>query len=197
MHLTASPATAQAAGVPSAPFFLPPPRHLLPCGVGVGEQKERKKIKPTHQCKADIFMLFLILSGIQRSRLTRWPGMWATVPGSESECAQGWAVPSSSGAGSLPSAQLQHPATERGREARIEPRGRRLGWAGRERSNSQRMRPGDRRSPSPGAAGGEASSPPAGAWMRESPSQPFLACPPGDRAQGVDVSVPRRLWRHQ
>lgn len=164
---------------------------------GWGSIRREKKIKPTHQCKADIFMLFLILSGIQRSRLTGWPGIWASVPGFGSECALGWAAPSSSGAGSLPSAQLQHPATERGREARIERRGRRLGWAGREQSSSQRMRPGDRRSPSPRAAGGEASSPPAGARMRESPSRPFPACPPGDRAQSVGVSVPRRLWRRQ
>jgi hypothetical protein len=123
--------------------------------------------------------------------------MWARAPGSGSEGAREWAAPSSSGAGSVPSAQLQHPATERGREARIEQRGRRLGWAGRERSSLQRMRPGDRRSPSPRAAGGEASSPPAGARMRESLSRPFPACPPGDRAHSVSVSVPRRLWRQQ
>lgn len=49
--------------------------------------------------------------------------------------ARGWAARSSSEAGLLPSAQLQHPAgEERGREARMEGRGEgeEGGWAGRE-----------------------------------------------------------------
>lgn len=126
-HPTVSPASTLATDTPSAPSFL----HLPLAVEGGSKMKKEKKNKPTHQCKADIFMSFLILLGIQRSHLTGWPGVWVSAPGSEG--ARGWAARSSRGSGLLPSAQLQHPATERGSQASREPRGRRLGWAGRER----------------------------------------------------------------
>lgn len=110
--------------------------------------------------------------------------------------ARGWAAGSSSGAASLPSVQLQHPAGEERRERRGcwgGARGRRERWAGRERAPlGTAHAPRARRSPSPRAAGGAASVP--AARPRESPPrprpQPPAARPPRARP-GLAPAVPR------
>lgn len=125
-----------------------------------------------------------------------YPVAWRCARRTEGPRLRGWAARSSSGAGSLPSAQLQHPAgEERGREAGRRGRrggGRGGGWAaGRERSRpAARMRLAGWRSPSPGAAeaGGCCFFPGRAAVRAQAPPRRAPPAPPA-RPRGLS---PRR-----
>lgn len=103
----ASPARAQAVAL-SAPscLHLPPPPPLKNSSIGA---------KQTFCCH------LLSTARFQWQHLTQEPGGVGSSPMGPG--ARGWAAGSSSGAGLLPSVQLQHPAgEERGREARMQGR---------------------------------------------------------------------------